>query len=476
MFFIALKHSCNLYQLILLPTLQTSLFRVNMSDLNQKMEGDINFTPLRHKWMAALPASTRQVLDADAACFVHQSLSTPCMEVLEAAEGAYLITASGQRILDFHGNNLHQVGYRNPRVIEAVTRCMQQLPFSPRRYTNALAVELATRLTGKIPELSKVLFAPGGSEANSMALKLARIATGRFKVVSMWGAFHGAGLDTISVGGEASFRKGIGPLLTGVQHVPQPDSYRPMWENDAQQEHYVQYVRSVFEHEGDVGAFIAETVRNTDVQVPALNFWKKMRALCDEFGVVLILDEIPIALGRTGKFFAFEHYGIVPDMVTIGKGLGGALFPMAAVLVHKKYDQATSHSVGHFTHEKSSVGCAAGLAVLDELESRSLEARALELGNLMEKRLKEMKSRYKMIGDVRGLGLLWGIDLVTDRVSKTRATEAAEKVLYHCLERGLSFKVSQGSVINLCPPLIIDEHALCHALDILEDAFRRYLH
>lgn len=447
-----------------------------MRDLNQKMEGDINFTPLRRKWMATLPAPTRAIIDADAACFVHQALSTPCMEVIESCEGAYLITASGQRILDFHGNNLHQVGYRNPRVTEAVMQCIQQLPFSPRRYTNAYAVELADRLTRKVDGLTRVLFAPGGSEANAMALKLARIVTGKYKVVSMWGAFHGAGLDMISVGGESCFRQGIGPLMAGVEHVPQPDSYRPLWENDELQEKYLHYIRCVFEHEGDVGAFIAETVRNTDVQVPAIHFWKKMRALCDEFGVALILDEIPIALGRTGKFFAFEHYGIVPDMVTLGKGLGGAVFPMAAVLVQEKYNVAAAHSVGHFTHEKSSVGCAAALAVLDELETRGLEARATELGLLMQMRLNEMKSRYKMIGDVRGIGLLWGVDLVTDRTTKERASEAAEKVLYHCLERGLSFKVSQGSVINLCPPLIIDEHALCHALDILEDAFRRYLH
>jgi 4-aminobutyrate aminotransferase len=398
------------------------------------------------------------------------------MEALSQCEGSYLITTSGRKILDFHGNNLHQVGYRNQQVIDAITSMLYTLPFSPRRYTNPTAIALAKKLTGRVAGLNRILFAPGGSEANSMALKLARVATGKFKVVSMWGAFHGAGLDTISVGGEASFRKNIGPLLTGTEHVPQPDSYRPLWDNDTQQDKYIDYIRHVFENEGDVGAFIAETIRNTDVQAPAINFWKKMRALCDEFGVVLILDEIPIAFGRTGRFFAFEHYGIVPDIVTIGKGLGGGIFPMAALLTNDRMNVAVEHSVGHFTHEKTPLGCAAGLAVLNIIDEQHLVNRAEKLGKTLSDRLLEMKNRFEMIGDVRGKGLLWGVDLVNDRKTKKRAGDEAEKVLYHCLENGLNFKVSQGNVINLCPPLTIAEPELEQALDILENAFRHTIH
>ncbi|WP_321332378.1 aspartate aminotransferase family protein [uncultured Bacteroides sp.] len=447
-----------------------------MNQIMNKAEGDINCTSARTEWLESLPEKTIKKIKEDADSFLHQALSTPCMEVLEECDGPYIMTSSGRKILDFHGNNIHQVGYRNKQVIDAVIAMLTKLPFSPRRYTNQAAIELAQRLTTKVPGLNSVLFAPGGSEANSMALKLARIATGKFKVVSMWGAFHGAGLDTISVGGEASFRKNIGPLLSGTEHVPQPDSYRSFWENDKEQDIYVAYVRQVFECEGDVGAFIAETIRNTDVQIPTLNFWQKIRALCDEFGVVLILDEIPIAIGRTGRFFAFEHYGIVPDIVTIGKGLGGGVFPMAALLTNDKFNIAAEHSVGHFTHEKSPLGSAAGLAVLDIIEEQHLLQRTQQLGELMKKRLLEMKDRFEMIGDVRGIGLLWGIDLVTDRITKNRAADEAEKVLYDCIKNGLSFKVSLGNVINLCPALIISEPELNRALDILENAFRKFIH
>lgn len=437
-----------------------------------KAEGDINLTEGRERWMDELPNETVEQLNADASCFIHQALSTPCLEILERCEGPYLITTSGKKILDFHGNNLHQVGYGNRQVVDAVTSMLQQLPFSPRRYTNPVAIELAHQLGTKVPGLNRVLFAPGGSEANSMALKLSRIVTGKFKVVSMWGSFHGGGLDTISVGGEASFRKNIGPLLPGVEHVPQPETYRRMWGNDPDQDLYVAFIRQVFENEGDVGALIAETIRNTDVQIPAPGFWQKVRTLCDEFGVTLILDEIPIGLGRTGKFFAFEHYGITPDIVTLGKGLGGGVFPMAAVLTSDKFNVGAEHSVGHFTHEKSPVGSAAGLAVLKVIEEDNLLTRTQQLGERMQKRLLEMKERYEIIGDVRGLGLLWAVDLVKDRKTKERAISEAEQIMYRCLKNGLSFKVSQGNVINLSPPLIISEEELDRALNILEEAFQ----
>lgn len=444
-----------------------------MDDRALRAEGDINLTAARKMWEAELPEETLQFINDDANSFLHQALSTPCLDVLAACEGPYLITTSGKRILDFHGNNVHQLGHGHPEVIAAAISMLKKLPFSPRRYTNQVAIELAQRLGTLAPGLSKVLFAPGGSEANSIALKLSRLVTGKFKTVSMWGAFHGAGLDAISVGGEAPFRKNVGPLLSGTEHIPQPSSYRPLWQNDPDQDVYVALIRQIFENEGDVGALIAETIRDTDVQIPVPGFWRKVRALCDEFGVTLIFDEIPISLGRTGKFFAFEHYGITPDIVTIGKGLGGGVFPMAAVLANAKFNAVAQHSVGHFTHEKSPVGSAAALAVLKVIDQENLLERSRCLGELMKKRLSELKDKYEIIGDVRGLGLLWGLELVTNRITKERAIAEAERIMYECLKNGLSFKVSQGNVITLSPPLIISEEELDRALYILEQAIKK---
>ena len=172
-----------------------------------RSEGDVNISPLRAQWSREhINAETRAHLEEDARYFVHQSLSTPCLNVLDRAEGALLTDTEGRELLDFHGNNVHQVGFGHPRVIAAITEQMRTLPFCPRRYTNRPAIDLARRLTELAPgNLNKLLLAPGGTSAIGIALKIARAATGRHKVVSMWDSFHGASLDAISVGGEAVF-------------------------------------------------------------------------------------------------------------------------------------------------------------------------------------------------------------------------------------------------------------------------------
>jgi 4-aminobutyrate aminotransferase len=437
------------------------------------LEGDVNQGDIREEWYDELPPATTALLSEDSSWFIHQALSTPCLEVVSDCEGPYLILPDGRKILDFHGNNLHQVGYKNKHVLQAVIRQLQTLPFSPRRFTNDPAVRLAEKLTSLVPGLDRVLFAPGGAEVNSIALKLARIITGKHKVVSMWGSFHGSGLDTSSVGGDSAFRKNMDGLLPGVIHVPPPSSYRPSWDNDPDQERYVEYIRYVFEQEGDIGALIAETIRNTDVEIPVPKFWTAIRKLCDEYGVLLILDEIPIALGRTGKLFAFEHYGIVPDMVTIGKGLGGATFPMAAIITRNEFNTVSEYSIGHFTHEKSPVGSAAGLSVLEFIENEKLCEKAAKMGEKAMERLRNMKNRFEIIGDIRGVGLLLGIELVLDRKTKTRAAEESEKIMYRCLSNGLNFKVAKGNVITLAPSLIISDNQMDNALDILEEAIEK---
>ncbi|MBW8003879.1 MAG: aminotransferase class III-fold pyridoxal phosphate-dependent enzyme, partial [Planctomycetes bacterium] len=171
-----------------------------------------------------MDAKTQKWLDEDARYFLHQSLSTPCLNVLSSCEGIYIEDLQGNRIMDFHGNYVHQVGFRNKRVIEAIIEQLNTLPFCTRRYTNIPAIRLARKLAELAPgKLNKVLFTPAGTAAIGMALKLARAATGRFKTISMWDSFHGASLDAISIGGEALFRKGMGPLLPGTEHVPPPD-------------------------------------------------------------------------------------------------------------------------------------------------------------------------------------------------------------------------------------------------------------
>lgn len=450
----------------------------NVQPTHFRSEGDINTTPARDKWNKSIAdQDTQSLLKRDSDVFLHQAMSTPCLDSLASAEGIYLQDTSGKRYMDFHGNNVHQLGYAHPHVIKKVQEQIAKLPFSPRRFTNEIAVQCAEKLT-KIcgGELNRVLFAPGGTSAIGMALKLARHITGNYKVVSLWDSFHGASLDAISVGGEACFRQGMGPLMAGVERIPPAVSYRGTFplHNDSSNEngdvHYADYLEYVIEKEGGVGAFIAEAVRNTDVQVPSKAYWKRIREICDKHNVMLIIDDIPNGMGRSGEWFTHQVYDIEPDILCIGKGLGGGLVPIAAMITKDKYNTAEQISMGHYTHEKSPIGCAAALATIEAIENENLLEKTKNDSQLMRDELLRMKEQYPLIGDVRGIGLLWGVELVTDRESKQRAYDEAEAVLYQCLSNGLSFKVSQGNVIQLSPPLIITRQQLKQALAIFEHA------
>lgn len=437
---------------------------------NKRTEGDINDTPARQKWLEnEVDDDTKKLLEKDARYFLHQALSTPCLDVLKSCEGPYIVNISGKKYLDFHGNNVHQIGFGHPKLVQRLSEQMQTLSFSTRRYTNEVAINFAEKLASLMPsDLNRVLLTPNGSSSIGIALKLARAVTGRHKVVSFWDSFHGASLDAISVGGESVFREHIGPLMPGVERIPPPVTYRGIFEgNEAKCLEHLEYV---FSKELDIGAFLAETVRNTDVQIPSKSFWKEARKLCDTYGVLLILDEIPIALGRTGKLFAFEHYDIEPDILCLGKGLGGGIIPQAAIVTRDGYNRFGDISLGHYTHEKSPLGSMAGLTILEILEEEQILEKVKSDETFVQTVTDELYKKHKIIGDVRGLGLLWGIELVKDRITKEKAVNEAEKVMYECLKNGLSFKVSAGNVLQLAPALIIKREELQNALDILDSA------
>ncbi|MCO5241295.1 MAG: aspartate aminotransferase family protein [Chitinophagaceae bacterium] len=446
-----------------------------MNNSYHRTEGDINLSASRNAWYKVIAhPETQNYLAEDARYFLHQSMSTPCLDVLQSCDGIYITDLTGKSYMDFHGNNVHQVGYRNSFVLEKIKAQMDILPFSPRRYTNVPAIELAKKLASLFPgDLNRVLLAPGGTSAVGMALKLARVVTGKHKVVSLWDSFHGASLDAIAAGGEQVFRKGMGPLMPGVERIPPPTSYRGVFTHDGNDEVYADYLGYVIEKEGDIGAFIVETIRNTDVQIPSKAYWKRVMEICRKHGVLLILDEIPIAFGRTGKMFAFEHYGIEPDIVCLGKGLGAGIMPLAAMVTRDTYNIATDVSLGHYTHEKSPLGSVAALAMLEFIEKERILDKVNADALFMREVLEALRQKHELIGDVRGIGLLWGIELVKDRQTKEKAIEEAEMVLYECLANGLSFKISQGNVLQLSPPLVITRQQLKEAVAIVDAAIAK---
>ena len=456
-----------------------------MSSTPLPSEGDVNDTPRRAAWQAEhLDAPTHTLLARDNAAFLHQSVSTPCLSAIRRAEGIWIEDMGGRRYMDFHGNNVHHLGYAHPHVIAAIKAQLDELSFAPRRFACDRAVELAEALSGQFQRLTgqagRVLFTTGGSDAVEVAIKLARIATGRFKTLSFWDAFHGAGFGASSVGGESLFRHGaaVGPLLAGSEHVAPFGCYRCAYGHpvDAQgQPNLAQcrlacaaMVKYVLEREGDVAAVVAEPARAVPY-VPPPGYWQAVREACNAQGALLIFDEIPTGLGKTGRFFAAEHDGAAPDIVVLGKALGGGVLPIAACVARADLNLAGAYALGHYTHEKNPVTARAALATLEVIEREGLVANAARVGAHALARLQEMQRRHPAIGDVRGRGLLLGLELVTDRASKAAAGDLAEAVLYRALSRGLSFKTTMGNVLTLTPPLITTLAQMDAALDILDD-------
>ena len=440
-------------------------------------EGEANTSAARADWAAREGDETaRALLDRDAAAFLHQSLSSPCAATIAKAEGIWIEDIAGRRYMDFHGNSVHHIGYGHPRLIAAIKDQLDALPFSPRRFTNAVSVELAERLGALAPWPAKVLFTTGGSDAVEVALKIARAATGRFKTLSFWDAFHGAGFGAASVGGEATFRSHIaGPLLPGAEHVAPFHCYRCAYGHPGPETCALAcagMARYVLEREGDIAAVVGEPMRAVPV-VPPPGYWQAVQAAARGNGALLIADEIPTGLGKTGRFFAHDHDGVTPDIIVLGKALGGGTLPIAAVLARADLDVAGDFAIGHYTHEKNPVTARAALATLDIIADEGLVERADRLGQRALARLRDSLRRSPLAGDIRGRGLMFGVEIVSDRAARTPDPERAERILYDCLSNGLSFKISAGNVLTLSPPLTIAEADLDRALGIVEAAVAR---
>jgi len=429
-------------------------------------EGDVNVSPARAAWRASLSAKARAALDEDERYFLRQSLSTPCLTEIARAEGAWLTDIDGRRILDFHGNSVHQLGHGHPKVVEAIRREMATLPFCTRRYANPTATALARRLVETAPAgLDKVLLAPSGSAAISMALKLARYATGRHKTLSFWDSFHGANLDAIGVGGESLFRRGLGPMTPGAEHLPPLDLARRFFGDDRPFDRLADFIDYALDVQGDVAALIAEPLRWTTVAPPSADFWPRVHASCAKHGTLLVFDEIPSGLARPGAMYACERLGATPDILVIGKGLGGGIMPLAAIIARAELDCAPEAALGHYTHEKSPVASAAALATLAAIEDEGLIVRARELERRGLARLAGLQAKHKRIAEVRVFGAYFGVE-----IGGPDAAAYADRLMYACLARGLSFKVGGARVVTLCPPLTIGFDDFDLAFDTLGSA------
>jgi len=440
----------------------------------EREQGDVNTTDNRRKyWERNLAGESKKWFDEDHKHFLHQSLSTPVINVIAKAQGIYIEDLDGKSYIDMHGNGVHNAGFNNPAVIEAVKKQLGDgLTFCPRRYTNIPAIKLAQKLAQITPVgLDRSLFCPGGSEAIEMALMLARQVTGCFKTISFWDSFHGAGFGAASVGGEEHFSGGFGPLVPGAFRVEFPNYYRNPWGFNRQEDvdaECLRQIKLILKREPEMAAIIGEPISATPV-IPSKNYWRGVKQLCEQNGTLLIFDEIIEGFGRTGRMFACEHF-VTPDILVIGKSFGGGLMPFAGIVAAEKYNVCRHRSVGHYTHEKNALCAAAALAEIGFIEEHKLYEHAAELGGYTLKRLLKLQEKHSLIGHVAGLGLHIGIDLVRDRKTRDRALEEAEIIMFKCLEKGLSAKTIEGNILTLRPALVITQQEMDRAIDIIDEA------
>ncbi|AFK22901.1 acetyl ornithine aminotransferase family protein [Pyrococcus sp. ST04] len=405
--------------------------------------------------------------------------------VIEKAEGVYWIDVDGNVILDFSsGIGVMNVGLRNPKVIEAIKKQLDLvLHAAGTDYYNPYQVELAKKLAEIAPGdvERKVFLSNSGTEANEAALKIAKWSTNRKMFIAFIGAFHGRTHGTMSLTASKPVQRSrMFPTMPGVEHVPYPNPYRNPWHIDGYENpdelinRVIEYIEEyLFEHyipaEEVAGIFFEPIQGEGGYVVPPKNFFKELKKLADKYGILLIDDEVQMGMGRTGRMWAIEHFGIVPDIVTVAKALGGGI-PIGATIFRKDLDFQVS-GVHSNTFGGNAVAAAAALAVIEELENGLIE-NAQKLEPLFRERLEEMKEKYEIIGDVRGLGLAWGVEFVKDRKTKEYATKERNEIVVEALKRGLALLGCGKSAIRLIPPLIISEEEAKIGLDIFEEAIK----
>src|SRR5438128_4498583 len=406
--------------------------------------------------------------------------------VVARAEGAWLETADGRRILDFtSGQICSTIGHNHARIAAAIRHSLDTVVHLNSWMLSEPVLALAERLAGLFPaSLDKVMLLNTGSEANEVALKLAKLHTGRFEVVGLTRSFHGLLGGTASVTFSMA-RTGYGPLLPGAFAVPAPYAYRcPI--RHCQGICDCTCLEAGFElmdqqSVGSLAAFIAEPVLSAGgVIVPPDGYLQRVRELCQQRGMLLIVDEAQTGFGRLGTLFGFEHDGIVPDLVAVSKTLGGGI-PLAATITNSLIEEdCVGKGFLHVTsHVSDPLPAAAGLAVLEVIEEERLVERAHEQGEYLLGRLRELQAAHEQIGDVRGRGLLVGLELVEDRESRRPADALGAAVTAECLRHGLSMNIvragSGANCFRMAPPLTISKDEIDLALEILDSSLKAVL-
>lgn len=398
--------------------------------------------------------------------------------IVERAEGSYVYDADGRAVLDFTSGQMSAVlGHTHPDIVATVERQMASVAHLFSGMLSRPVVELATRLAALAPGLERVQLLTTGGESNEAALRMAKLVTGGHEVVAFAQSWHGmtggAASATYSAG-----RRGYGPAAVGSFVIPAPNSYRPRFSNPDGSNDWQTELDDAFalvdrQSTGNLAAFIAEPILSSGgiLELPP-GYLAALKRKCAERGMLLILDEAQTGVGRTGHMFAFQRDGVTPDIMTLSKTLGAGL-PLAAVMTTREIEQKAFEKgyLFYTTHASDPLPAAVGVTVLDVIERDGLVEQTVARGERLRQGLLALKQRYECVGDVRGRGLLLGLEIVADRKTKAPGSEIGAKVMKEAMRRGLSMNIvnlpGMGGVFRIAPPLTVSDDEIDRGLAIM---------
>jgi len=394
--------------------------------------------------------------------------------VFESGEGCLLRDVDGNTYLDFSsGIYVTTLGHCHPKISEAIATAAHTL-MNCHDFSTPIKTALVEKLADVLPgDLNGFQFYDSGTTAVEAGLRVLRAATNHQEMISCFYDYHGKTYGAVSMGHVRSFV--YGPTRApGFHMVPRPDVYRPMWtkadgtiDTDQYIAFYDQYIDRATVH--DVAAFVLEPIQGWGGTVmPPDDFFPKLRAYCDEHGILLMADEVLTSWARTGKWLCMEHWDVVPDVVSIGKGFGNG-FPVTCVAVREAYKESFESISASSSYGGNPMACAAALASIEVIEEENLLERSTHLGELAAKRMAKMLDEHPIVGDVRAKGCLMGIELVKDRATKEPFDDAGKMVYQKAFEKGLAW-IPAGHILRMSPPVVMTDELMLKGLDIIDEA------
>ena len=401
--------------------------------------------------------------------------------VMARGRGAEAWDVDGNRFLDFmSGIGVASTGHAHPKVVQAIKDAADDFLHISSDYWHERMTRLAERINELDPmrEPVQVLVCQSGTESVEGALKLARYVTGRPRFIGFLGGFHGRTMGSLAfTSSKVTQQAGFFPTMPGVTHVPYPNPYRPLFAGSDQGRAVLDYIEMLFQYNvppGEVAAIVVEPIQGEGgYLVPPDSFLPGLRALCDRHGILLIFDEVQCGIGRSGKMFASQHWGVSPDIMTLAKGLASGL-PMGLVVARRTHMEKWKRGAHGNTFGGNPLCCAAALATLDLVE-REYAANAAAVGGYFIARLRDLQQRFPCIGDVRGKGLMIGMELITDPASRAPAKKLCDAVLTRAFHHGLLLLSCGASTVRFIPPLMINRGHVDEALTLLEPALKEAL-